>query len=110
MIKDISNMDNVEIKSFIFKITKEQADEILDNEKDMPLTRIGLLCEYGAIIPDTAEIVVEYDTDGCCYIASIDNLVRGPDKLFCRLKRDVNEVLYSDDLPKFSDIFKTKEL
>ncbi len=103
-------MNKVEIKSFIFKITKEQADEILDNEKDIPLTRIGLLCEYGGIIPDTAEIVVEYDTDGCCYIASIDNLIRGPDKLFCRLKHDVNEAICDDDLPKFNDIFKMKEL
>lgn len=110
MIKDISNSNKIEIKSFIFKITREQADEILDNEKDKPLTRVGLLCEFGAIIPDTAEIVVEYDTDGSCYIASIDNLVRGPDKLFCRLKHDVNEVLCSNDLPKFSDIFKMKEL
>lgn len=107
---DEDEMNKVEIKSFIFKIAREQADKILDNEKDKPLTRVGLICEHGAIIPDTAEIVVEYDNDGNCYVASIDNLVRGPDKLFCRLRHDVNEALCSNDLPKFSDIFKTKEL
>lgn len=101
-------MNKVEIKSFIFKITKEQADEIL--EKDKSLTIVGLLCECAAFIPDTAEIVVEYDTDGSCYVASIDNLVKGPDKLFYRLKHDVNDALCGDDLPKFSDIFKMKEL
>ncbi len=100
--------NKITIKSFVFKISKKQADEILGNEEDKPLTRVGLTCEYGAIIPDTAEIVVEYDNDNC-YVASIDNLVRGSDKLFCCLKHDVNEALCSNDLPKFSDIFKMKK-
>ncbi len=103
-------MNKVEIKSFIFKITKEQADEILNTEKDKPPKRVGFLCEYGAIVPDTAEIIVEYDTDGSCYVASMDMLVRGPDEVFCYLKHDVNEALCSDDLPKFSDVFKMREL
>lgn len=101
--------DAVEIKSFIFKITKEQADEILDMDKDNPSMRVGLLCEYGAIVPDSAEIIVEYGADGNCYVASKDMLVRSPDKISCRLKHDVNEALCSDDLPRFSDIFKMRE-
>ena len=33
-------MNKVEIKSFIFKITIDQAHEILDNEKDKPLKEL----------------------------------------------------------------------
>lgn len=107
---DMKITNAVEIKSFIFKITKEQADEILDMEKDKHSARIGLICEQGALVPDTAEIIVEFGTDGCYYVASKDMLVRGPDEVFCYLKHDVNEALGSDDLPKFSDVFKMREL
>lgn len=97
----------VETSSFIIKITKEYADEILDMDKDGPQMRVGLICEYGAIVPNTAELIVELDKDGNCYVASRDMLVSGPDKVFCCLKHDVSEALCSDDLPKFSDIFTT---
>jgi hypothetical protein len=100
----------VEIKSFIFKITKEQADEILDMDEDNPQTRVGLICEYGASVPDTVEIIVEYGADGNCYVASRNMLVRSPDKVSCYLKHDVNDALCSDDLPKLSDIFKMRQL
>ncbi len=103
-------MNSVEIKSFIFKITQKQAEEILDMEKDKPPARIGLICEHGAIVPDSVEIIVEFDTDGSYYVASKDMLVRSSDKIFCYLKHDVNDALCSDDLPKFSDVFKMREL
>lgn len=100
--------DKVEIKSFIFKITREQAEEILDNEKDKPPTRIGLICVHGAIIPDTAEIIVELGEDGTCYVASVDMLARGEDGIFCYLKHDVNEAV--GYIPNFKDIFKMIKL
>lgn len=98
----------VEIKSFIIKISKEQADEILDMDKDNPHARVGLIFENGASIPDTAEIIVEFGRDGSCYVASKNMLVRGPDNVFCYLKHDVKDSLCSGDLPKLSDIFKMR--
>jgi hypothetical protein len=105
---DMEIRNAVEIESFIFKITKEIADEILAMDKDNPQPRIGLICELGASIPDTADIIVEFGRDGSCYVASKNMLVRGPDNVFCYLKHDVNDSLCSDDLPRLSDIFKMR--
>lgn len=106
------NTNLVEIKSFIFKITRKQAEEILDIEKDKPPNKIGILIECGAFIPDTADIIVEYPfgDDGNYYVASADMLVRSSDGVFCHLKHDVNDALCKEDLPNFKDIFKMKEL
>ncbi len=104
----MKSVNKVEIKSFIFKITEEHANEILDKDICPPI--VGLICEHGAIIPDTAEIIVEFDANGNCYVASNNMLVRSPDKIFCYLKHDVSEASCSDDLPKFTDVFKIREL
>jgi hypothetical protein len=98
----------VEIENFIFKITKERADEILAIDKDYPQPRVGLICELGASIPDTADIIIEFGADRSCYVASRNMLVSGPDKVFCYLKHDVNDSLCNSDLPKLSDIFKMR--
>ena len=96
----------LQIENFIYKITFEQAKEILDNEKG--LKEVGLITEWGAIIPDSAKIIVEFAEDGNYYVASIGMLVRSKDGVFVQLKHDVNEVI--DNLPNFNDIFKMKEL
>ena len=96
----------LQIENFIYKITFEQAKEILDNEKG--LKEVGLITEWGAIIPDSAKIIVEFTEDGNYYVASIGMLVRSKDGVFVQLKHDVNEVI--DNLPNFNDIFKMKEL
>ena len=106
---EIDMGDRVEIKSFIFKITKGQYNEIFDMDKDKPLSKIGYLFECGAIIPDTAELILEQDKDNY-YVASSDMLVRSSDGVFVRLKHELNEVIESEDLPNFKDVFKVKEL
>ena len=104
---DGSNL--LQIENFIYKITFEQANEILDSEKGPgPMKEVGLITEWGAIIPDTAKIIVEFTEDGNYYVASIGMLVRSKDGVFVQLKHDVNEVI--DNLPNFNDIFKLKEL
>lgn len=105
MSADKSNLLLVE--NFIYKITAEQANEILDNEKG-PLKEIGLITEWGAIIPDTAKIVVEFAEDGNYYVASIGMLARSKDGVFVRLRHEVGEVI--DDIPNFNDIFELKEI
>ena len=96
----------LQIENFIFKITRDQAFDMLDREKE--LKEIGLLTEWGAIIPETAKIIVEFGDDGNYYVASIGMLVKSKDGVFVRLKHDVNQVI--DDVPNFNDIFKVKEI
>ena len=103
----VNGLNLLEIENFIYKITYEQANKILDNEKGA-LREIGLMTEWGVIIPDTAKIIVEFAEDGNYYVASIGMLVRSEDGVFVRLKYDVNEVI--DDLPNFDDVFQKKEL
>lgn len=97
----------LQIENFIYRITAEQANEILGNEKGA-MKEVGLITEWGAIIPDTAKIIVEFAEDGNYYVTSIGMLVRSKDGVFVALKHDVNEVI--GDLPNFNDIFKMKEL
>ena len=107
MSVDGSNL--FQIENFIYKITFEQANEILDNEPGPgPMKEVGLMTEWGAIIPNNAKIIVEFTEDGNCYVASIGMLVRSKDGVFVALRHDVNEVI--GDIPNFSDIFKMKEL
>lgn len=106
-IDESTKSNLVKVENFIYKITCEQAHDILNNEKGA-LKEIGLITEWGAIIPDTAKIVVEFADDGNYYVASIGMLVRSMDGVFVALKHDVDEVI--DNMPNFDDVFKLKEM
>lgn len=93
------------IENFIRNVTYQEADDIF---KSFCHEELGLITEWGAIIPNSAKYVLEYDSDGKCYFATIGMLARGEDGAFVQLKHDINEVI--DNIPEFSDIFTVKEL
>lgn len=101
---DVSE-NGIIIENFVRSITHKEADDIY---RSFPHEELGLITEWGAIIPDSAKYVLEYDDDGKCYFATIGMLARGKDGLFVRLKHDINEVI--DNIPEFNDIFTMKEL
>jgi len=101
-------MNNLLIEGFIRKVSKGESEKI---EQHFKKTRkLSLLCEYGAVTFDESEYVIEYCENGDIYFATINMLVRGKDSLFVELKHEINEVIDTDQIPCFNDVFTIKEL
>jgi len=72
---------NTKVTCSIFKITKEEHDEILSMKKhgsptnELP-AKIGLLYGFDTV-PNVNDIVLGKDEDGNYYVASYDKLVKG---------------------------------
>ena len=101
-------MNNLLIKGFIRKVSKEEAEKIEQHFKDSK--KLSLICEYGAVIFDESEYAIEYCENGDIYFATINMLLKGKDGLFVRLKHEVNEAIDTDKIPCFNDVFVIKEL
>lgn len=107
-MKNIHNMNNengIIIESFVREITYEEVDNIL---KSLHQEDVGLITEWGAVIPKNAKYIVEFAEESKYYFATIGMLARSRDEAFVRLKHDVNEVI--DNLLEFKDVFIMKEL
>lgn len=101
-------MNNLLIKGFIRKVSKEEAKKIEDYFKGT--RKLSLICEYGAVTFKESEHIIEYCENGDIYFATMNMLERGKDGLFVQLKHDVNEVIDIDQIPCFNDVFVMKEL
>jgi len=97
-------MNNLLIEGFIRKVYEEEAEKIeqyFKNDK-----KLSLVCEYGAIIFDESEYVIEYCENNEIYFATINMLVKGKDGVFVQLKHDIDEVIDTDKIPCFNDVFE----
>jgi len=98
-------VNGITIENFIREVSKEEADNIL---KSLSQEEVGLITEWGAVIPENAKYIVEFAEDDKYYFATIGMLARSRDGVFVVLKHDVNEVV--DNIPEFKDVFTMKEL
>ena len=87
---------------FIKKVGWKEAYKFLDEAKKRKI-EIGLITEWGSIIPNDVKFIVEFGVNGeADYIATKGFLQRSDDGIFVRLKKDGKEI----GLPRFEDIFK----
>ncbi len=102
-------MDNeLVIEGFIRKINKTERDKIMSYFEDSK--KLSYLCEFGVVMFDESEYVIEECENGDVYFATINMLERGKDGLFVILKHNVDEQVDVDKIPCFDDIFKVMKL
>jgi hypothetical protein len=91
---------------FIKEVSSEEAHRFME-EFDKRKMEYGIITEFGAVIPENADYIVELGSEGeKNYIASKGFLQRSEDGILIRLMKDGKRV----KIPNFEDIFEIIDL
>lgn len=91
---------------FVKEVTWEEAYKFME-ELDKRKIEYGMITEWGATIPDNAQVVIELGEDGALdYIATKGFLQKSKDGVFVRLMKNGKK----ENMPNFDDIFEIVDL
>ena len=94
----------VKMIEFIKEVTWREAHKFM-KKLDQRKIYYGMITEWGAVIPDNVEFIIELgeETD---YIATSGFLQRSDDRVFVRLMKDGKK----EEMPNFDDVFEIIDL